>query len=77
MFEELTMPIFSLEELLRDAGARMAADLKQRLVLRTRAGHDDPQHGPLVMSSKGNLLPAGSVDATAFKQLVLDHLFAG
>ncbi|MDH4172413.1 MAG: alkaline phosphatase family protein [Betaproteobacteria bacterium] len=37
---------------------------------------DDPQHGPLVISSKGTLLPAGAVQATAFKQLVLDHLFA-
>lgn len=32
MFEDLTMPKFGLEELLRDAGARMATDLKQRLV---------------------------------------------
>ncbi len=38
---------------------------------------DDPQHGPLVISSKANLLPAGAVEATAFKQLVLAHLFAG
>ncbi len=37
---------------------------------------DDPQHGPLVISSKPNLLPAGDVEATAFKQLVLAHLFA-
>jgi predicted AlkP superfamily pyrophosphatase or phosphodiesterase len=37
---------------------------------------DDPQHGPLVMSSRADLLPAGEVQATAFKQLVLDHLFA-
>ncbi len=38
---------------------------------------DDPQHGPLVISSKANLLPAADVEATAFKQLVLAHLFAG
>jgi hypothetical protein len=36
---------------------------------------DDPQHGPLVISSRAGLLPAGAVPATAFKQLVLDHLF--
>jgi predicted AlkP superfamily pyrophosphatase or phosphodiesterase len=36
---------------------------------------DDPQHGPLVISSRAGLLPAGAVEATAFKQLVLDHLF--
>jgi predicted AlkP superfamily pyrophosphatase or phosphodiesterase len=37
---------------------------------------DDPQHGPLVISSRADSLPAGAVQATAFKQLVLDHLFA-
>jgi predicted AlkP superfamily pyrophosphatase or phosphodiesterase len=37
---------------------------------------DDPQHGPLVISSKAGLLPAEGVAATDFKQLVLDHLFA-
>jgi hypothetical protein len=36
---------------------------------------DDVQHGPLVISSRADLLPAGAVQATAFKQLVLDHLF--
>jgi len=36
---------------------------------------DDPQHGPLVIGSRAERLPAGPVDATAFKQLVLDHLF--
>jgi predicted AlkP superfamily pyrophosphatase or phosphodiesterase len=37
---------------------------------------DDPRHGPLVISSRAARLPAGEVEATAFKQLVLDHLFA-
>ncbi len=37
---------------------------------------DDPDHGPLVISSTPDLLPDEAVDATAFKQLVLDHLFA-
>jgi predicted AlkP superfamily pyrophosphatase or phosphodiesterase len=36
---------------------------------------DDAQHGPLVISSRGDLLPAGALEARAFKQLVLDHLF--
>ena len=36
---------------------------------------DDPAHGPLVISSEPNLLPQGEVDALAFKQLVLDHVF--
>ncbi|MFZ2650147.1 MAG: nucleotide pyrophosphatase/phosphodiesterase family protein [Burkholderiaceae bacterium] len=38
---------------------------------------DDPQHGPLVISSRADCLPAGAVEATAFKQLVLDHLALG
>jgi hypothetical protein len=36
---------------------------------------DDPRHGPLVISSRPDRLPARAVDATAFKQLVLEHLF--
>lgn len=36
---------------------------------------DDPAHGPLVISSRPDLLPAGPVPATAFKPLVLQHLF--
>ena len=36
---------------------------------------DDPAHGPLVISSRPELLPAGTVDASGFKQLLLDHLF--
>lgn len=35
---------------------------------------DDPDHGPLVISSRPGCLPAGPVEATRFKQLVLDHL---
>ncbi|MEM7522835.1 MAG: nucleotide pyrophosphatase/phosphodiesterase family protein [Pseudomonadota bacterium] len=36
---------------------------------------DDPSHGPLVISSEAGLMPEGAVAATAFKQLVLDHVF--
>ncbi len=36
---------------------------------------DDPQEGPLVISSRADLMPGGPVQATGFKQLVLDHLF--
>jgi hypothetical protein len=36
---------------------------------------DDPDHGPLVISSEGGLLPEGPVRATDFKQLVLAHVF--
>jgi hypothetical protein len=34
------------------------------------------QDGPLVISSAPDLLPEGSVNATAFKDLVLAHVFA-
>jgi predicted AlkP superfamily pyrophosphatase or phosphodiesterase len=37
---------------------------------------DDPQHGPLVISPRPELLGSGALEATAFKQLVLDHLFS-
>jgi hypothetical protein len=36
---------------------------------------DDPDHGPLVISSAPDLLPEGAIAATAFKDLVLDHVF--
>jgi hypothetical protein len=36
---------------------------------------DDPQHGPLVISSRGDLLPGDALDATAFKPVVLAHVF--
>jgi predicted AlkP superfamily pyrophosphatase or phosphodiesterase len=36
---------------------------------------DDPAHGPLVISSVPDLLPQGEVEATRFKNLVLDHVF--
>ncbi len=38
---------------------------------------DNPDHGPLVMSSQASLLPDGDIVATAFKGLVLDHVFGG
>jgi predicted AlkP superfamily pyrophosphatase or phosphodiesterase len=37
---------------------------------------DDPDAGPLVISSEAGLLPEGAVEATGFKALVLDHIFS-
>lgn len=37
---------------------------------------DDPREGPLVISSRPDLLPQGAVEATDFKRLVLEHVFA-
>jgi predicted AlkP superfamily pyrophosphatase or phosphodiesterase len=36
---------------------------------------DDPNAGPLVISSEPELMPAGPVKAMDFKRLVLDHVF--
>ncbi len=36
---------------------------------------DDPDDGPLVISTRPDLLPDGPVAATDFKRLVLDHVF--
>ena len=36
---------------------------------------DDPDFGPLVISSEPDLMPEGAVEATDFKALVLDHVF--
>ncbi|MBX2878620.1 MAG: alkaline phosphatase family protein [Granulosicoccus sp.] len=36
---------------------------------------DNPEHGPLVMSSEAALLPDKELDSTQFKSLVLDHIF--
>ena len=37
---------------------------------------DDPGDGPLVMTSRPDLLAGDIVESTSFKQLVLDHVFA-
>lgn len=36
---------------------------------------DDPEAGPLVISSEADLMPEGAVEAVDFKGLVLDHVF--
>jgi predicted AlkP superfamily pyrophosphatase or phosphodiesterase len=64
----------------RKLGARTLLDvisLKDTGLVKGSHGRptDDPQHGPLVISSAPDLLPAGPVAATAFKQLVLEHVF--
>lgn len=37
---------------------------------------DDPEHGPLVISSNGGKLPEGELNSVDFKDLVLQHIFA-
>ena len=36
---------------------------------------DDPDHGPVVISSNAELLPDGPVESVDFKELVLTHVF--
>jgi predicted AlkP superfamily pyrophosphatase or phosphodiesterase len=64
----------------RRLGARTLLDvisLKDTQLVRGSHGRltDDPAHGPLVISSEPDLLPQGEVPATAFKSLVLAHVF--
>jgi predicted AlkP superfamily pyrophosphatase or phosphodiesterase len=64
----------------RKLGMRTLLDvisLKDTQLVRGSHGRlpDHADHGPLVISSVPDLLPDGEVQATAFKQLVLAHLF--
>ncbi|MFW5678879.1 MAG: alkaline phosphatase family protein [Pseudomonadota bacterium] len=65
---------------LRKLGQRRLLDvisLKDTQLVKGTHGRltDDPDMGPLVIGSEPDLLPEGPVHATAFKQLVLDHVF--
>ena len=65
---------------LRKLGMRRLLDvisLKETKLVKGSHGRltDDPQDGPLVISTRADLLPDGAVQATDFKQLVLDHVF--
>jgi len=69
-----------LRLLKRKLGMRTLLDvisLKDTQLVRGSHGRltDDDEDGPLVISSRADLLGAGPVEATSFKQLVLDHVF--
>ncbi|MEM7025048.1 MAG: nucleotide pyrophosphatase/phosphodiesterase family protein [Pseudomonadota bacterium] len=64
----------------RKLGMRTLLDvisLKDTQLVRGSHGRvtDQPEHGPLVISSEPDLLPEGAVEATSFKDLVLAHVF--
>ncbi|GHB25624.1 nucleotide pyrophosphatase/phosphodiesterase family protein [Salinicola rhizosphaerae] len=64
----------------RKLGMRQLLDvisLKETSLVKGSHGRltDDPQDGPLVISSNASLMPDESVAATDFKALVLDHVF--
>jgi len=64
----------------RKLGFRQLLDvisLKDTQIVKGTHGRitDDPLAGPLVISSRADLMPDGPVEATGFKALVLDHVF--
>jgi len=64
----------------RKLGMRTLLDvisLKDTQLVRGSHGRlpDHAHHGPLVISSEPDLLPEGDLEATAFKDLVLGHVF--
>ncbi len=80
---EITFPMLATGWRLakRKLGLRTLLDvisLKQTTLVKGSHGRlsDDPNDGPLVISSRPELMPGGAVDATAFKRLVLDHVFS-
>ncbi|MGI9521658.1 MAG: alkaline phosphatase family protein [Hyphomicrobiaceae bacterium] len=65
----------------RKLGMRQLLDvisLKDTTLVKGSHGRvtDDGNYGPLVISSRGDLLPEGDVEAVDFKKLVLDHVFS-
>ncbi|MBA4160247.1 MAG: alkaline phosphatase family protein, partial [Gemmatimonadetes bacterium] len=60
-------------------GFRMLMDVIPLDASLVRGSHgrltDDPRAGPLFISGEPSLLPEGEVDATAVKELLLQHLF--
>ncbi len=64
----------------RKLGARNLLDvISQRDTQLVKGAHgrltDNPDEGPLVISSRADLLPDGPVEATGFKALTLEHIF--
>jgi len=79
---EIRFPKFAtgLKLAKRKLGQRQLLDiisLKDTQLVKGTHGRitDDPDFGPLVISSEPDLMPEGAVDATDFKALVLDHVF--
>lgn len=80
---EIKVPMAAIGSRLirRKLGLRTLLDvisLKDTALVKGSHGRptDDPEHGPVVISSNAELLPEGQLESTEFKQLVLDHVFA-
>lgn len=85
LFVDPEMPLATLQTVWklarRKLGQRQLLDvisLRDTKLVKGTHGRltDDPGDGPLVISSAPDLLQNGPVAATAFKQLMLDHVFA-
>jgi len=70
-----------LKLLKKALGFRMLMDVIPLDATLVRGSHgrvtDRPEQGPLCMSSEPGLMPQAPIDATAFKSLVLSHVFGG
>lgn len=84
LFVDPDMPLPMLQMafklLKRKLGFRNLLDvisLKRTEIVKGSHGRltDDPNDGPMVISSRGDLLGEGPVEAVDFKKLVLDHIF--
>lgn len=64
----------------RKLGFRQLMDLTPLDATLVKGSHgritDDPQDGPIFISSEADRIPAGDIAATAVKDLILDHVFA-
>jgi predicted AlkP superfamily pyrophosphatase or phosphodiesterase len=79
---ELPFPMLQMAFKLakRKLGFRNLLDvisLKETKIVKGSHGRltDDPNDGPMVISSRGDLLKDGPINAVDFKKLVLDHIF--
>jgi len=80
---EISMPMAAIGSRLarKKMGFRTLLDvisLKDTGIVKGSHGRptDDPDHGPIVISSNSALLPEGAVSSVDFKELVLKHVFS-
>lgn len=79
----LTLPMLSVVKHVAKVKLGIRSLMKVVSLSRTdlvRGSHgrlaEDEEHGPLVITTRPDLLPQGALDATDFKAFALDHVFA-
>ena len=79
----LTLPMLSVVKHVAKVKLGIRSLMKVVSLSRTdlvRGSHgrlaEDDEHGPLVITTRPDLLPQGALDATDFKAFALDHVFA-